>query len=292
MSLFIPQTPYNGPVQAVVLDWSGTAVDHGCMGPPDAFVNVFEQYDIQISISDARQFMGLEKKEHVRRLCRMPKVVSQWQETYHRTPDDDDLNLVYQQLEIMMVATIADHAVPIQGLLPFVAALRDQGIRVGSCTGYTVPIMDALVFESAKYGFSPDCIICASDVPVGRPFPWMCYQNAIGLQAYPFESMIKIGDTLSDIMEGLNAGMWTIGVTQSGNELGLSSDQVQDLTPEDLDHRLAAIESRFREAGAHYVVRGIWECLPVIEEIGRRLANGDHPLKRNVLAAADSPVEN
>jgi phosphonoacetaldehyde hydrolase len=107
----------------------------------------------------------------------------------------------------------------------------------------------------------------------------MCYQNAIQLQVYPFESMIKIGDTISDIQEGRNAGMWTIGLTQSGNELGLPEDLVDVLAPGDLKQRLAVIETRFREAGAHYHVKGIWECLEVVDEIDRRLAKGDHPLR-------------
>jgi phosphonoacetaldehyde hydrolase len=106
----------------------------------------------------------------------------------------------------------------------------------------------------------------------------MCYQNAIQLQVYPFESMIKIGDTVSDIQEGRNAGMWTIGLTQSGNELGLPEDQVKALAPKDLDLRLDAIGQHFREAGAHYVVKGIWECLEVVEDIDHRLKMGEHPL--------------
>jgi phosphonoacetaldehyde hydrolase len=37
MSAPIPNMPYSGPVQAVVLDWAGTAVDYGCMGPAAVF---------------------------------------------------------------------------------------------------------------------------------------------------------------------------------------------------------------------------------------------------------------
>jgi len=90
--------------------------------------------------------------------------------------------------------------------------------------------------------------------------------------------MIKIGDTISDIQEGRNAGMWTIGLTQSGNELGLSQDMVEMLSADDIDRRLAVIESRYREAGAHYVAKGIWECLELVDDISRRLEKGDHPL--------------
>ena len=56
----------------------------------------------------------------------------------------------------------------------------------------------------------------------GRPKPFMCYRNAILLGAYPLWRCVKIGDTASDIAEGINAGMWTVGITATGNEIGLS----------------------------------------------------------------------
>jgi phosphonoacetaldehyde hydrolase len=89
--------------------------------------------------------------------------------------------------------------------------------------------------------------------------------------------MVKIGDTLSDIGEGRNAGMWTIGLTQSGNMLGMPEVQVQSLNPDDLNQRLAAIGLQYQTAGAHYVARGIWECAPLIDAISRRMEMGEHP---------------
>jgi phosphonoacetaldehyde hydrolase len=280
MPAFIPASPYSGPVQAVVLDWAGTAVDYGCMGPAAVFVCVFARFDIEVSVSQARQFMGLEKKEHIRRMCRLPDVARQWQQKVGHLPDENDVTRLYEQTEPMMVAAIADHAELISGLLPFVEAMRLRDIKIGSCTGYTTPMMKVLTAEAAKMNYTPDCVVCSSDVPAGRPFPWMLYQNAIQLQVYPFEAMIKIGDTVSDIQEGRNAGMWTIGLAQSGNELGLAEDQVKALAPKDLDRRLNAIEKRFREAGADYVVKGIWECLEVVKDIDLRLKKGEHPLMR------------
>ena len=35
--------------------------------------------------------------------------------------------------------------------------------------------------------------------------------NAQALGVYPPEAIVKIGDTIPDIDEGLNAGAWTIG---------------------------------------------------------------------------------
>jgi phosphonoacetaldehyde hydrolase len=105
----------------------------------------------------------------------------------------------------------------------------------------------------------------------------MCYQNAMKLAVFPMEAMVKIGDTVSDIHEGLNAGMWTIGVTRTGNELGLTEAEAAALHPADLTQRLIAIGGRLRSEGAHYVAEGIWECPALIEDINRRLAKGERP---------------
>jgi len=241
------------------------------------FVKVFAAFDIDVTAAEARQFMGLEKKEHIRSMCRLHGVAEQWEKKHGQQPDESDVEKLYEKTEPMMVAAIADHAEPIPGLQPFVEAMRARNIKIGSCTGYTAPMMEVLVPQAAKMGYSPDCAVCSSEVPAGRPFPWMCYLNAIALQVYPFESMIKIGDTISDIEEGRNAGMWSVGLTQSGNELGLPEDQVEALPPEELSQRLKVIETRFKDAGAHYVVKGIWDCLKVVDDIGRRLQSGEHP---------------
>jgi phosphonoacetaldehyde hydrolase len=105
----------------------------------------------------------------------------------------------------------------------------------------------------------------------------MCYLNAIQLQVYPLQAMVKIGDTVSDIHEGLNAGMWTIGLTRSGNLLGLSSDEAGRLEPATLASRLHAAEDELKASGAHYTAEGIWAVLPIIEEISARLSAGDQP---------------
>jgi len=89
--------------------------------------------------------------------------------------------------------------------------------------------------------------------------------------------MVKIGDTLPDIEEGLNAGMWTIGLALSGNELGLAAQEGAALPAEILNAKREQISSRMVHAGAHYVVDGIWGCVPIIQDIDARLARGERP---------------
>ena len=268
---------YTGPLQGAILDWAGTAVDYGCLGPAAVFVEVFKKFDVEATIPEARRFMGLMKKDHIRGMIGLPEIQKRWEKVHKKNPDENDVEALYQETEPMMVSAISQHADPIPGLLETVAGMRELGMKIGSCTGYTAPMMDVLVPLARESGYAPDAVKCSSDVPKGRPCPWMCYLNAIEMNVYPMAALVKIGDTVSDIQEGVNAGMWTIGLTQSGNELGLSQEEAEALPGSVLNEKLAHIENRFWKAGAHYVARGIWECLPIVDDINRRLAAGEKP---------------
>jgi len=277
MDVFIRTTPYTGPVQAVVLDWAGTAVDFGCVGPVAVFVEVFRRRGVAVSVSEARGPMGLMKQEHVRRMCATPSVAAKWRAVWKREPNEEDAEAMYADVEPLLVSTVARHATPIPGVLEAVAAFRREGIRIGSTTGYTGPMMETLIRAAAERGYAPDAAVSSSDVPAGRPYPWMCYLNALKLQVYPFEAMVKIGDTVADIQEGRNAGMWTVGVTRTGNELGLSEREAAALEPAELRGRLRVIADGFFRAGAHYVTESVADCPAVIDDVNARLARGERP---------------
>ena len=54
------------------------------------------------------------------------------------------------------------------------------------------------------------------------------------LGVYPMNHMIKVGDTVSDMKEGRNAGMWTVGVILGSSELGLSEWAAETMDPVEL----------------------------------------------------------
>jgi phosphonoacetaldehyde hydrolase len=277
MTTAVRRAPYTGPLRAVVLDWAGTAVDFGCLGPAAVFVEVFKKFGVTVTTAEARHFMGLKKIDHIRSMCRLASVVAGWQSAHGRAPDESDVDALYAETEPMMVAAISGHAEPIPGLIPFVQAMREKDMKIGSSTGYTRPMMEVMVPEARRRGYLPDAVVTSSDVPDGRPYPWMCYLNAIQLRVYPMQAMVKIGDTPSDIHEGLNAGMWTIGLTKSGNLLGLSAEEADRLQAADLSRRLGSAERELKSARAHFTAEGIWAVEPIIEEINARLAAGEQP---------------
>jgi phosphonoacetaldehyde hydrolase len=268
---------YRGRIKAVILDWAGTTVDFGSFAPTAVFLRLFQSRGVPVTIEQARAPMGLMKRDHLKAILTMPEVSHRWKERYGKEAGEAEIDAMFKDFTPMQLACLSEYAGLIPGLLEAVAEYRRRGLKIGSTTGYTREMMDVLLPEVIKRGYEPDACVCPSDVPAGRPYPWMCFQNAIQLQIYPLEAFVKIGDTLPDIEEGLNAGMWTIGLALTGNMLGLNQAELEYLSPAALQAKRAEIQARFFEAGAHYVVDGIGDTPGVFDEIDRKLASGDKP---------------
>lgn len=104
--------------------------------------------------------------------------------------------------------------------------LREQGIRIGSTTGYTHAMMDIVSVEASKKGYEPDALVTPEDVgDKGRPAPYMIFRNMQLLGIEDVRQVIKVGDTASDMKEGKNAGVFTIGVLEGSSALGLSEEE-------------------------------------------------------------------
>ena len=81
------------------------------------------------------------------------------------------------------------------------------------------------------------------------------------------DCVVKVGDTIADIKEGVNAKVWTVGVVLGSNELGLTLDEVNALSATELELRKQDVRNRMLAAGAHYTVDSIEELPAVIDNI-------------------------
>jgi phosphonoacetaldehyde hydrolase len=252
-------------------------MDYGCYAPAVVFVDVYRRRSVEITMDEAREPMGAHKKVHIRKISQIPAVAKRWESVHGRPCGDEDVAAMFEEFVPLQLECLANYADLVPGTLETVAVLRARGLRIGSTTGYTGPMMDLLLAEAKRRGYEPDSTVCATDVPAGRPEPWMCLANAQKLGIYPMESIVKIGDTLPDIAEGLNAGMWSIGLAKTGNEMGLNEKEIAMLPIDDYNRRMTRAYERMHQAGAHYVVDSIADVLPCLDDIDRRLARGEKP---------------
>ncbi len=259
--------PHAGPVRAVVFDWAGTTVDFGSLAPVRSVTAVFAALGVTVTAAEARGPMGLPKRDHLRAMLAMPALAERWRAARGNDPDEAAVDALYARFEPLQVAVVAGSAAPIPGTLETVAALRARSIAIGSTTGYSRAVMEALAPAAARLGYAPDSIVCPDDVPAGRPAPFMAWRSLMDLGAWPAAACIKVDDTAPGIAEGRNAGMWTVGVRRTGNLFGLDEAAVAALPPDELAARDAAADRALRDAGAHFTIPGIADLMPVIAEI-------------------------
>lgn len=264
-------------IAAVVFDWAGTVVDHGSLAPVRTLQRVFAARQIELADDVARRDMGLAKRDHIRKLLAEPEVSAEWQQLYHRPATETDVDEIYREFIPLQMACLLEFAQVIEGVIPVVDTLRARGIRIGGTTGYTRAMLETLEVAARKQKYCTDLSLCPEDVGAGRPAPYMCYQLAVHLKVSPLSACVKIGDTISDIAEGRNAGMWTIGVLRTGNMIGLSLQDWEALPALDQQAVLRRAEAAMREHGAHYVTASVAHMLPVLDQIEARIAEGEKP---------------
>lgn len=257
-------------ISCVIMDWAGTAIDFGCFAPLNAFLKVFsEEKGIDITYKQAREPMGLLKIDHIKAILTMPEVAEKFRVRYGRDWNMDDVNEMYQSFEKHLFASLRDFTTPIPGVVETMQLLREQGIKIGSTTGYTQAMMDVVRPEAAAKGYVVDNLVTPNDVPAGRPAPYMIYKNMIDLAIPSVDCVVKVGDTIADIKEGLNAKVWSIGIVTGSNEMGLSEEEYKYRSAEELSELKREVREKMLNAGAHFVLDNITELPACIEKINR-----------------------
>ncbi|NQD57562.1 phosphonoacetaldehyde hydrolase [Pseudomonas sp. CM25] len=270
---------YSNPtqLQAAILDWAGTVVDFGSFAPTQIFVEAFAEFDVQVSIEEARGPMGMGKWDHIRTLCDVPEIAERYRKVFGRTPTDDDVTALYNRFMPLQIEKIAVHSALIPGALDTLTGLRQGGLKIGSCSGYPKVVMDKVVALAAQNGYVADHVVATDETPNGRPWPAQALANVIALGIDDVAACVKVDDTVPGILEGRRAGMWTVALVCSGNALGLSWESYRALSAEQLESERKRIHTLFAGSRPHYLIDTINELPEVVADINRRLGRGEMP---------------
>ena len=155
----------------------------------------------------------------------------------------------------------------IPGVIPTLEKLRAAGIKIGSTTGYTREMMDVVLPAAQAKGYHVDYCATPNLLPAGRPAPYMIFENLTKLAVPSLDAVIKVGDTIADILEGVNAKVYSVGVILGSNEMALTEAETKSMPASELEARIADVKERMLAAGASYVIRTIEELPALIETI-------------------------
>lgn len=264
-------------IGAVVFDWAGTVQDHGSRAPVVALVALFGRHGVVITEEQARRPMGRSKLDHIRDILAEPSVAEGWEQAHGHPPSEADALAMYRAFGPLQNHAVTTHADLIAGTVEAVRACRARGYRIGSTTGYPRAAAELAAEAAAAEGYAPDVLVCSDDVPAGRPAPWMLYRNLEQLGVYPAWRCVKVGDTQVDMAEGRNAGAWTVGVSETGNLLGMTAEGLAALPVAERARRADQAAAELRTAGAHAVIGSVADLVPALDAIEDRIRHGERP---------------
>ncbi len=266
-------------LEAVIFDWAGTVVDFGSFAPTQIFVDAFKSaFDFDLTLEEARGPMGLGKWQHIEALGRDAGIAARWLARFGHPMSESEVRHIYETFIPLQVERVGLHSSLIPGVLDVVDQLRLRGLKIGSTTGYPRQVMERLMGMAAEQGYAPDCTVCADDLAAGaRPGPWMALECVQQLRVGAVCRCVKVDDTLPGIEEGLNAGMWTVGLSLSGSPAGWTLAEFEAADPKARTHMRDRVTPQFYQAGAHYVIDTVADLPPVLNQIQQRLALGERP---------------
>ena len=241
------------------------------------FVETFHRFGVDITVDEARGPMGLPKRDHIAAVLGLPRVAKAWEMATGHPATEADVDALYAAFIPLNVEVVTDYADLIPGARATIDSLRARKLKIGSTTGYTREIMAPVLPLAAAQGYAPDNLVCAGDLPTGRPTPLMMYRTFLDLGVWPAATVVKVDDTEPGIAEGRAAGTWTVGVALTGNLTGLSAEALAALSDVERQALRHAATKRLIEAGADYVIDSVADLLPVLDAIEGRLSQGHLP---------------
>ena len=258
-------------VRLVVFDWAGTTVDYGCIAPLVTFKKTFEEKGNSLTKEEILEPMGMEKKDHIRTILQMPQVSKRWEDAYKRAWTEEDVDALYEIFEKSLAQVVADYSKPILGVVSLIEKLKREGIHIGSTTGYTGKMMEKVIPKAKAEGYEAEYVVTPEVVGSGRPAPFMIYENMRKFNVYPVSEVVKVGDTVMDILEGVNAGVWTVGILEGASELGLSLEEKETMSETELNALKEKARDAYTNAKADFIIEKIEDLPQVIEEINSKL---------------------
>ncbi len=205
----------------VVFDLAGTTVNDN-QDVHRMLRMAMSRYGIPISIAEANSVMGIPKPVAIRQLL-----------TQHNHPDTSSalIDSIHQDFVMRMVDfyRFDTEVSEKQGVTATFRWLKEHGIKVAVDTGFDRIITDHLL---ERMGWVVTNLIDASvtsdEVDHGRPHPDLIYKAMKSTGVKVVANVAKVGDTASDIQEGLAAGCgWVIGITTGA----FSSDELRKENP-------------------------------------------------------------
>jgi phosphonatase-like hydrolase len=202
--------------ELAVFDMAGTTIDEG-QHVYRVLAETAMAHGASPSEADIARWHGAAKHEALRVLLTASDGTP---------PSDGVLQTVVADFRRRLGVAYAEYPPrPLPGVPEALADLRAAGIRIALTTGFDRDIVNPLLASLGWEGDAvADAVICGSDVPTGRPAPYMIFRAMEQLGVIDVARVLVAGDTPRDLEAGINSGAGVVVGVLSGasdaDELG------------------------------------------------------------------------
>ncbi|WP_137625230.1 phosphonoacetaldehyde hydrolase [Lactiplantibacillus pingfangensis] len=263
-------------IQAVIFDWAGTTIDYGSRAPIVAFQQAFANVGIEITAAEIRQDMGLDKYTHIQKIISLPAVQNDWQARFQVLPTADDCDRIFQDFKSILLATLTDFARLKPGMDAVIAYLTEQHIPYGSTTGYDEEMLATVLPIAANQGYCPTVNITSAQTNgIGRPASAMLELACDQLEVTDYANVVKVGDSINDILEAQNADAISVGLIDGSNLMGLSQAEFDALTNTEQTELRTKVAMQYETVGADYILQSMADLPTLLTTLSQPVTDSE-----------------
>ena len=199
------------PLDLAVLDMAGTTIDDG-LQVYRVLAETAVAHGASPSAAEIARWHGSAKHEALRALLTPADGAP---------PADDVLRRAVEDFRRRLTAAYLRHPPrPLPGVPEALAELRAAGVRIALTTGFDREIVDLLLSGLGwTVGSVVDTVVCGSDVPAGRPAPFMIFRAMEQAGVQDVARVLVAGDTPRDLRAGTHSGAaFVVGVLDGASD--------------------------------------------------------------------------
>lgn len=217
-------------IDFIVFDMAGTTVtDKNYVGK--AFLQAFARHDIAVEEKEINPIMGYPKPTAIQMVLERRGI-----------DFDEELvssihqNFVHEMLDFYEHSPVVQPMPDAEDLFFY---LKEKGIKIALNTGFSRDIAEIIIerFQWLDRGLIDD-FIASDEVEQGRPYPYMIellkQRNGIGEE----ERIMKVGDTIVDILEGRAAQCFCVVSVTTGSA---TAEELKEHNPDFIINSLAEL---------------------------------------------------
>jgi len=248
----------------------GTLIDRYSLSSLSTLKHIFKTHiDQNIGSLEICVDMGKCKRDHIRQI--LFKNGATFYSLHNRSPTEADVDTIFRAYVPIHFNTIKQNCNILPQTYETIERFKKTH-KIGATSSFPKYITNTINYELFDRGINLDSIVASDEVFNTRPYPSMVYKNMDILSVKTPRDIVKISNTEEGILEGRNAGCWTIGVSNYSSLLGIHSlCEEASISEEKMRERIRFAANKLKRTGAHAVVENLNDIDNVIDTFNTKL---------------------